>query len=72
MSVEEMEELRKAVLLDVPDLSQKVDICPFCAGEAAVRRLLRQFYVSCNECGASGPTCDTVLHAVDKWETRYV
>lgn len=70
---EQMDELRKRILLDLPDLDAvEVKSCPLCGGKGRLEEMLRRFYAKCTKCGCNGPLMATVTEAKEAWEKRYV
>lgn len=69
---EQMDELRRRVMLDIPEDYDQIAIasCPLCKGESRLTMVLRKFYARCTVCGCSGPSKETIEEAKQAWETR--
>ena len=47
-------------------------LCPFCFGEADLKRVIdgRYIIIQCKNCRAQTPLCDDATNAVNIWEMR--
>lgn len=68
---EQMDEMRRKVMLDLPDYDQaEIMSCPLCKGESRLEEMLRRYYARCTKCGCNGPLMASADEAKQVWETR--
>lgn len=69
---EQMDVLRKRILLDLPDLDAiEIRDCPLCGSKSGLQEMLRRYYARCTRCGCSGPLRATPEQAKQAWDERY-